>query len=57
MRLRTMAAFVTIAGLTAGFASAKDSPDEQRAKIRKMAATTLNDLYKLQPESKAAIQK
>jgi lipid-binding SYLF domain-containing protein len=43
--------------LAAGFASAKDSPDQQREKIRKMAAATLTDLYKLQPDSQAAVQK
>ncbi len=43
--------------LTAGLATAKDSPDQQREKTRKMAASTLTDLYKLQPASKAAIQR
>ena len=57
MRFRTITGLLGVILLTAGFASAKDSPDQQREKIRKMAATTLNDLYKLQPASKAAIQK
>ena len=57
MRFRTMTALLAIAGLTAGLAGAKDSPDQQREKIRKMAAATLTDLYKLQPDSQAAIQK
>jgi len=57
MRFRTIAAALSLAGLTAGFASAKDSPDQQREKIRKMADATLKDLYKLQPGSQSAIQK
>jgi hypothetical protein len=36
---------------------AKDSADEQRKKIRKMADTTLKDLYKLQPVSRTTVQK
>jgi len=57
MRFRTLVAFLAIAWLTAGFASAKDSPDQQREKIRKMAAATLDDLNKLQPGSQALIAK
>jgi len=57
MRFRTIAALLAVTGLTAGFARAKDTPDQQREKIRKMAATTLKDLYKLQPSSQAAVQK
>jgi hypothetical protein len=33
----------------AALADAKDSPEQQQEKIRKMAAQTLTDLYKLQP--------
>jgi lipid-binding SYLF domain-containing protein len=43
--------------LAGGLATAKDSPDKQREKTRKMAASTLEDLYKLQPTSREAIQK
>ena len=57
MRFRTIAALLAIAGLTAGLSGAKDTPDEQREKIRKMAAATLADLAKLQPDSQAAVQK
>jgi len=57
MRLRTITAILAIAELTAVFAIAKDTPDQQRDKIRKMAASTLKDLNKLQPGSQAAIQK
>ena len=43
--------------LATGLSSAKDSPDQKREKTRKMAAQTLQDLYKLQPPAQAAIQK
>jgi lipid-binding SYLF domain-containing protein len=43
--------------LAAGLASAGDTPDEKKDKTRKMAAQTLQDLYKLEPTAQAAIQK
>jgi lipid-binding SYLF domain-containing protein len=55
MRFTTIGAMVAILA-TGGLALAKDSPDEQRQKIRKMAAACLTDLYKLQPDSRTAIQ-
>lgn len=57
MRFRMMAWLLGMTALAAGLAIAKDSPDQQREKTRKMAASTLTDLYKLQPASKAAIQR
>jgi lipid-binding SYLF domain-containing protein len=57
MRLGNMTALVAAVGLTVGLSSAKETPDEQRGKIRKMAAATLTDLYKLQPAAQAAVQK
>src|SRR4029078_11038931 len=57
MRLRKISAVVCIAALTACLLNAKDSPDKQREKIRKMADQTLTDLYKLQPTAKTAVQK
>ena len=57
MKVGTLAGFIAIAWLTTGFLGAKDTPDQEREKIRKMAATTLTDLYKLQPDAQAAIQK
>jgi lipid-binding SYLF domain-containing protein len=57
MRFGTIVALLAIAGLTATSAGAKDTPDQQREKIRKMAAATLTDLYKLQPAAQADIQK
>ncbi len=43
--------------LAAGLLGAADKNDENRDKTRKMAAQTLQDLYKLQPTAQAAIQK
>jgi lipid-binding SYLF domain-containing protein len=57
MRFREIGAFLTVILLSAGLATAGDSPDEKREKIRKMADTTLNDLYKLEPTSKELVQK
>jgi lipid-binding SYLF domain-containing protein len=57
MRLRMIASTLAVILLATGLASAGDSPDEKRDKTRKMAAETLQQLYKLQPSSKAAIQK
>jgi lipid-binding SYLF domain-containing protein len=57
MKFKAIAGLLGITLLTAGFASAEDSPDQKREKTRKMAASTLKDLYKLQPASMAAIQK
>ena len=56
MRLRSTVAFFATAGLSVALLGAKASPDEQREKIRKMAATTLTDLYKLQPTARTAVQ-
>jgi len=57
MNPKLIAPFLALFLLIAGLSSAKDSPDKQREKSRKMAAETLNDLYKLQPSAKAAIEK
>ena len=57
MRFRTIAASLAVILLAGGLASAKDSPDKKRDKTRKMAAATLKELHKLQPESQEAIQK
>ena len=56
MKFTVFAGLLGVTLLTAGFASAEDSPDQKREKTRKMAASTLKDLYKLQPASKTAIQ-
>lgn len=57
MRLRMIASALALMLLAGGLANAKDSPDKKREKTRKMSAQTLEDLYKLQPTAKAAIQK
>jgi len=57
MRSRNATALLAVSLLAAGLSSAKDSPDEEREKIRKMASQTLTDLYKLQPGAQEAIQR
>ena len=57
MRFRLVAPVLAVALLAVGLSSAKDSPDQKREKSRKMAAQTLEDLYKVQPTARAAIQK
>jgi lipid-binding SYLF domain-containing protein len=57
MRFGTIAALLATAALTGGLLDAKDTPDQQRDKIRKMANATLTDLSKLQPTSQAAVRK
>jgi len=57
MKLRIVVAALAAALLSASVSRADDDPEKERQKTRKMAADTLKDLYKLQPTSKAAIQK
>ena len=57
MKLRTIARVLALTVLAAGLSSAKDSPNQQREKIRKMVSQTLTDLYKLHPAAKGAIQR
>ncbi len=57
MRFRKVVSFLAVILIFAGLATAGDSPDEKREKIRKMSTETLNDLYKLEPTSKDLIQK
>src|SRR5580698_6459967 len=57
MRIRTVAIGLAVILLATNLASAKDSPDKKREKSRKMAAKTLQQLYKLKPTAQAAIQK
>ena len=57
MRLRMIVSLFVVVMLSAVALSAKDTPDQKREKSRKMAAQTLQDLYKLQPTAQAAIQK
>ncbi len=57
MRFRIIASGLAVILLATNLASAGDSPDKKREKNRKMAAQTLQELYKLKPTSQAAIQK
>ena len=57
MRFRIIASSLAVILLATGLASAGDSPDKKREKTRKMADKTLQELYKLEPTSQAAIQK
>ncbi|MFZ0706328.1 MAG: YSC84-related protein [Candidatus Korobacteraceae bacterium] len=57
MKLRTVVSIVVALMLAASLSRAADDNEKDRQKIEKMAAQTLQDLYKLQPASKAAIQK
>jgi len=57
MKLKMIASIVALALLSVSVARAKDTPEEQKAKIRQTAAATLDDLYKLQPTAKGAIEK
>ena len=56
MRFKMIACVLAVALLSAIGSSADDN-DEKREKTRKMAAQTLQDLYKLEPTAQAAIQK
>jgi len=57
MRFKMIAAILAVALLTATTCTARDDNEEKRDKTRKMAAETLQDLYKLEPTSQATIQK
>ena len=56
MRIRTIASWIALIFIAVSLA-AGDSPDEKKAKTRKMATKTLEDLYKLEPSSRGLIQK
>jgi lipid-binding SYLF domain-containing protein len=55
MKIRTIAAILAVALLSAGMRIAADDNEEKRQKTRKMAAEALQDLYKLEPAAQAAI--
>jgi lipid-binding SYLF domain-containing protein len=57
MKIKIFVSTLALILLAGGLASAKDTPDKKRDKSRKMAAQTLEDLYKLQPPSRELIQK
>ena len=57
MKCKTVASIVFAALLATSVSIAQDKNEENRQKIRKMATQTLQELYKLEPSSQAAIQK
>ncbi len=60
MKLRKFAVALMVTVLVASLAAAKDSPEKiekNKEKSRKMAAETLQNLYKLQPSAQGAIEK
>jgi lipid-binding SYLF domain-containing protein len=57
MRFKTVVSIVVAVLLVVSVSIAQDKNEENRQKIRKMAAQTLQDLYKLQPAAKTAVQK
>ena len=57
MKPRMIVQFLAVVLVATVALSAKDSPDQKREKTRKMAAQTLQDLYKLQPTAQAGIEK
>jgi lipid-binding SYLF domain-containing protein len=57
MKFRRVVSTLALIVLAAGVARAGDSPDKKREKSRKMADQTLQELYKLKPEAKGAVQK
>jgi lipid-binding SYLF domain-containing protein len=57
MRFKTIALMLAVAMLSASACMADDDAEKKREKTRKMAAESLQDLYKLEPSSQATIQK
>jgi len=57
MKVKVIASVLAITMLSAGVCIAADNNEEKKDKTRKMAAQTLQDLYKLEPTSQTAIQK
>ena len=57
MQFTMIASVLALVCVSAGVVCANDDPVKDRKEIRKMAADTLKDLYKLQPSAQAAVQK
>jgi lipid-binding SYLF domain-containing protein len=55
--MKFIALSIAVVLMAGGLAKAGDSPDQKRDKTRKMAAQTMQDLYKLEPSAQSAIQK
>jgi lipid-binding SYLF domain-containing protein len=56
MKIHKLAAIVAVVLLSASVARADDDVAKKKAKIQQGTTETLNDLYKLQPAAKGAIQ-
>jgi len=57
MRFKIIASILAVALLTVGAYGGEDDNQKKRQKTRKMATEALQDLYKMEPTSQAAIQK
>ncbi len=57
MKFKMIVSSFLLIALAVGLASAEDTPEQKKEKTRKMAAETLDELYKLQPTAQADIQK
>ena len=57
MRLKRIATMVIVSLLVLGTSFGDSKDEKNRQKIRKMSTETLQDLYKLEPSSRAAIHK
>jgi lipid-binding SYLF domain-containing protein len=57
MRFKIIASGLALVVLATGLAGADDTPDQKRDKTRKMAAETLQELYKDEPTAQGEIQK
>jgi lipid-binding SYLF domain-containing protein len=57
MRFRVIACMLAVVSLIAVASNAADDSEKKREKTRKMAAQTLQDLYKMEPSAQASIQK
>jgi hypothetical protein len=56
MKFKMIVSILCVALLSASACLAADDNEEKRQKTRKMAADALQDLYKLEPASQAAIR-
>jgi lipid-binding SYLF domain-containing protein len=57
MKFKLISTILSVALLSASSCIAADDNEKKREKTRKMSAEALQDLYKLEPTSQAAIQK
>ena len=57
MRFKMIASILVVALLSVTTCFAGDDDEKKREKTRKMAAEVLQDLYKMEPASKAAVEK